>query len=196
MTEADFENGYWYAIEIKEFARKIGIPLVNRLRKDQLEKIIIQFLKGGHISKPASRSIKISSVTDLEQKLCLDLPVKKYISNKETKSFLWREALKMSPDLSKKSGAWYWLNRWREKQINAGKKITYGDLVKQLVKLSNTEGRLPRIPSTRFNNFITDFLTHEKHSSRQKAIEAWEELKMLDIPKNYLSWIKNRIPNK
>jgi len=29
MTEREFDNGYWYATEIKEFAKKIGVPSVK-----------------------------------------------------------------------------------------------------------------------------------------------------------------------
>jgi hypothetical protein len=38
MTEAEFENGYWYATELREFAAKIGIPSASKLRKDELER--------------------------------------------------------------------------------------------------------------------------------------------------------------
>ena len=41
MTRTQFENGYWFALELKEFAEKIGIPAANKLRKDELEKAII-----------------------------------------------------------------------------------------------------------------------------------------------------------
>ena len=37
MTVTQFDNGYWYATEIKAFAKTIGIPSVNKLRKDELE---------------------------------------------------------------------------------------------------------------------------------------------------------------
>ena len=40
MTTAEFDNGYWYATEIKDFAQAIGIPHSNKLRKDELEKAI------------------------------------------------------------------------------------------------------------------------------------------------------------
>ena len=40
MTQAQFDNGYWYATEITEFAKAIGIPSASRLRKDELEKAI------------------------------------------------------------------------------------------------------------------------------------------------------------
>ena len=35
-TLTQFDNGYWYATELKEFAKTIGIPSANKLRKDEL----------------------------------------------------------------------------------------------------------------------------------------------------------------
>ena len=53
MTQAQFDNGYWYATELKEFAKTVGIPSASRLRKDGLEKAIKVFLKAGKIESPA-----------------------------------------------------------------------------------------------------------------------------------------------
>ena len=192
MSLQEFENGYWYTTQLKSFVKALGIISVTAARKDELEKAIIEYLRHGKIKNPILKPSKGSQITDLEKGLSLDLPVVNYTSNKETKTFLMCEALKLAPDLPKKSGARYWLNRWREEKINNGIKITYRDLVKQFVKLSQTSDRLPRIPSTRFNNFITDFLANEKNPRREKAIDAWENLKKMDIPKNYKSWVKSR----
>ena len=52
MTITQFENGYWYATELKTFAEAIGIPSANKLRKDELEKAIISFLGTGTLPKP------------------------------------------------------------------------------------------------------------------------------------------------
>ena len=43
MTLTQFDNGYWYATDLKEFAEEIGIPLSSKLRKDELEKAINTF---------------------------------------------------------------------------------------------------------------------------------------------------------
>ncbi|MGV6818245.1 MAG: hypothetical protein ACWA44_13380 [Thiotrichales bacterium] len=99
------------------------------------------------------------------------------------------EALKLCPDLPKKSGVWYWTNRWREEQLNKKRAITYLDLIKHFIELSIQDERLPQIPSARFNNFITDFIAAGA-GSREEAIAAWEALKKLDIPKNYAAWLK------
>ena len=190
MTETEFDNGYWYADEIRAFAKEIGIPSVAKLRKDELEKLIKHFLKTGNVKGPSRKNLSGSGIKDLEKGLSLDLPIVNYTSNKETKRFIEEEALKIAPNLKRKSGARYRLNRWREEQINGGVKITYGDLVKQYVKLNSVEGSFKQIPSGRYINFISDFLAAEDKLTREEAIEAWKELKQLDIPKNYTAWKK------
>src|SRR5262245_57353985 len=96
MTPKRFENGYWYATEIKEFAKAIGIPSANKLRKDELEKSIKMFLQHGKIKVPA-RSLAKAGPKDVAKGLSLDLPVVHYTSNRETKDFIAKEALKMAP---------------------------------------------------------------------------------------------------
>ncbi len=190
MTETEFDNGYWYATEIKQFAREIGIPSASKLRKDELEALIKHFLRTGKVKGPARKNISRQGIKDLEKGLSLSLPIVNYTSNRETKQFIEAEASKIVPDLKKKSGARYRLNRWREEQINKGIKITYGDLVKQYISLNQVEGRFEQIPVGRYINFLADFLAEEKASTRQEAIAAWEKLKTLDIPKNYKAWKK------
>ena len=188
MTLAQFDNGYWYATELKSFAKSIGIPFTNRLRKDELEHHIKRFLKTGRVDvtrKPVSSSAKTKDVT---LGLSLDLAVTTYTNDKETKTFLEREAQRMVPGLKRKSGARYRLNRWREEQISKGIKITYGDVVREYVRLNQVEGRFAQIPFDCYINFLSDFLGAEKGSTRKQAIHAWKKLKTLDAPKNYRSW--------
>ena len=120
--------------------------------------------------------------------LSLDLAVITYTNDKETKTFLETEAQRMVPGLKRKSGARYRLNRWREEQIIKGIKITYGDVVREYVRLNQIEGRFAQIPSDRYINFLSDFLGAEKGSTRKHAIQAWKKLKPLDLPKNYRAW--------
>jgi SAP domain-containing new25 len=47
MTLVEFDNGYWYATELKDFAEAIGIPSAIKLRKDELEKSIKAYLTTG-----------------------------------------------------------------------------------------------------------------------------------------------------
>ncbi|MEO8433844.1 MAG: hypothetical protein ABI596_03040 [Pyrinomonadaceae bacterium] len=190
MTEEQFDNGYWYAVEIKVFADKLGILSASKLRKDELEELIKHFLRTGKINSPVRKNLAKSGVKDIEKGLSLQLPVVTYTSNKETKAFIVNEALKIAPGLKRKSGARYRLNRWREEQLEKGRKITYEDLVRQYVKLNQMEGSFPQAPSGRYINFLSDFLAAEKNSTRVQAMKAWRELKKLDIPKTYQAWKK------
>ena len=190
MTLEQFDNGYWYALEIKAFANELGIPSASRLRKDELEKLIKHFLVTGEIKAPTRRSLAKSGISDIEKGLHLKLPVVSYTSNKETKNFIAREALKIAPNLKRKTGARYRLNRWREEQIEKGTKITYGDLVKQYVRLNEWEGSFPQAATGRYINFVSDFLAGEKNPTREQAIIAWGQLKKLNIPKSYRDWKK------
>ena len=190
MTSSQFDNGYWYATELKEFAERIGIPSANKLRKDELERAIKSFLATGKIKNPTKRSLSNSGMKDVERGLRLDLPVQVYTNDNETKEFLERESQKLAPGLKRKSGARYRLNRWREEQLTKGVKLTYEALVKEYVRLNQTTKPFAHIPSPRYINFLADFLAAEKGVSREQAIKAWKKLKTLDLPKDYRSWAK------
>jgi hypothetical protein len=86
----------------------------------------------------------------------------------------------MAPDVREKSGVWYRLNRWREEQIASGARPTYGDLVRQYIALN------------KMDRFVADFFEANKRATRAEAIAAWTGLKELDVPKDYVSWVKAR----
>jgi hypothetical protein len=190
MTVKQFDNGYWYATELKEFAERIGIPSANKLRKDELETAIKLFLETGKIKTPTKRSLSNSGTRDVERRLQLDLPVVVYTNDKDTKDFLERESQKLAPGLKRKSGARYRLNRWREDQLVKGVKLTYGDLVEEYVRLNQTTKPFVHIPHGRYINFVADFLAAEKGATREQAIREWKKLKTLDVPKDYRSWAR------
>ena len=191
MTVREFENGYWYAEQLKSFAERAGIPAAKKLRKDELEKSIVAFLQTGKAALPASRSLQKTGVRDVDRGLSLKLRIEHYTSNRETKNFIIEQARRMAPEVHAKSGVWYRLNRWREEQITSGALPTYRDLVRQYIALNKTP-RFERIPHGRYINFVADFLKAEEKPKRAKAIAAWRELKQLDVPKDYKSWVKAR----
>ena len=197
MTLREFENGYWYLDQMKDFADGFGIPAARRLRKDELEKAIAAFLRTGKAALPTRRSLTRSGVKDVERGLSLKLRIENYTSNRETKDFIIQQARLMAPDVREKSGVWYRLNRWRETQITNGTHPTYGDLVRQYIAL-NKMARFERVrvPHGRYVHFLADFLNSEKGATRAAAIAAWHELKGLDVPKNYRSWAKARARRK
>jgi hypothetical protein len=190
MTVIQFDNGYWYTTELKDFANAIGIPFANRLRKDELESAIQLFLKTGKIKSPHQRSFSPPGTKDVDLGLSLELPVAVYTNDKQTKEFLDKEAQKIAPGLKRKSGVRYRLNRWRDRQLANDVRITYGDLVRQYVRLNQTKGPFAQIPHGRYINFLSDFLKAEKGATREQAVKAWKALKRLDAPKNYRSWKK------
>ena len=192
MSLSQFENGYWYATELKKFAETIGIPHAGKLRKDELEQAITFFIRTGKIKSSSRKSVSVSGTKDVERGLSLDLPVVVYTNDKETKAFLDREAQKLAPGLKRKSGTRYRHNRWREEQLIKGVKLTYGDLVKEYVRLNQTRVPFAHIPHGRYINFMSDFLAAEKGATREQAITAWKKLKTLDIPKDYRSWVRSR----
>ena len=189
-SETEFANGYWYATEIKAFAKSIGISPVTKLRKNELELLILKFLRTGTVKSPTRNARDTSGRKDCEKGLSRKLSIVRYTNNSETKEFLRNEAIKIDPGFLPKSGAMYRLNRWREQQIDCGRPVTYGDLVDKYVELCQAQGPFPQAPSGRYINFLSDFLKRENDPTRRQAMNAWGELKKLPIPKDYASWKK------
>ena len=86
MTVRDFESGYWYRDQLKNFAERIGIPAAKQLRKDELEKAIVAFLRTGSAALPTNRSLRKTGIKDVERGLNLKLRIEHYTSNRETSS--------------------------------------------------------------------------------------------------------------
>ena len=190
MTVREFENGYWYVDELRDFGGRIGVPGAARLRKDELERAIVAFLQTGAVKLPTKRALSKTGIKDLERGLTLNLRIEHYTSNRETKDFIIQQAKKAAPEVREKSGVWYRLNRWREEQVTHGNHPTYGDLVRQYIALNKTE-RFEKIPHGRYINFVAEFLAAER-GTRADAIAAWTELKDMNVPKSYASWVKAR----
>jgi hypothetical protein len=188
MTQSEFDNGYWYAIELREFATKVGIPSANKLRKDELEKALKHFLRTGESKNFVKRGLLKPGTRDVDKGLRLDLRVVHYTSNRKTKDFIVREAAKLQPGFKRVSGTRYLLNRWREAQISRGRPITYGDLVRQAIRLNKTKRGPLRVEHGRYINFIADFMAANRKSSHEQAVRAWKEIKGMDAPKTYAAW--------
>jgi hypothetical protein len=198
MTLRAFDNGYWYAAELRAFAVKMEIPCATKLRKDQLEAAIKDLLFGNRAKAQAIPVTPKPGPRDVDRGLRLDLPVVHYTSNQETKSFIEREAAKIQPGFKRASGTRYLLNRWREEQIAAGRRITYRDLVLQAIALNQSKRSPLRIEHGRYINFISDYMAENKGAAHRDAVRAWHEVKTMDAPKTYAAWLqlrKRRNPN-
>ena len=188
MTIQEFENKYWYTSELKVLAKSLEIPFGLKIRKDQLEKMIIHFLETGTVNKKNCYRSKSRNRDILNSHTY----VENFSNKKETWEFIHSEMDKRMPGLQPKSGAKYWLNRWIEDKLSHGEKITYNDAICEYIRLNKTEGKLPQIPSCKFNNFISDYLANEKNATREEALEAWNKLKDMKIKKDYITWKKNK----
>lgn len=187
ITEAEFDNGYWYAIELKIFAKELGIADTGKLRKNELEDLVRHYIRTGKTQQSGRPGLQQAGEKDYELGLRLDMPIVNYTSNKVTKQFIEAQAEKLSPGLKKRSGARYRLNRWREEQLAKGKRVTYHDLVNEYIRLNSASEPFEKIPQVRYINFLAEYMAHEQ-VSRAQAIKDWKELKELDIPKTYAAW--------
>ena len=191
MTIQEFENKYWYMSELKALAKSLKIPVDSKIRKDQLEKMIIQFLETGTVNKKNSYRSKSRNRDILNSHTY----VENFSNKKETWEFIHSEMDKRVRGLKPKSGAKYWLNRWIENKLSDGEKITYNDVICEYIRLNKTEGKLPQIPSCKFNNFISDYLANEKNATREAALDAWNKLKDMKVKKDYITWKKINNPD-
>ena len=184
MSVEEFDNGYFYASELRAFARDLGITVGN-FRKFELEELIREFLQTGKV--PDRKPVLPRKAGEARDVLKADTTVTNYVGDKKTKAFLLELVYAEAPGLSKKSGQWYWLNDWRRKRQEAQDCFTYRDLAGHLRTLMQTKGRLPRCPSARMNNFITDFVADPINAGipREEVLKAWNWLKEQPGPKTY-----------
>jgi SAP domain-containing new25 len=192
MTLQAFDNGYWYAAELRSFAVKMRIPSASKLRKDQLEAAIKYLLRDEGAKFEAAAVTPKQGPRDVARGLRLDLPVVHYTSNKETKSFIEREASKIQSCFKCASGTRYLLNRWREEQIAERRRITYRDLVLQAIALNESKRGPLRLEHGRYMNFISDYMAENKGASHNNAVGAWHEVKAMEGPKTYDAWVRGR----
>ena len=199
ITEEEFDKGYWYANEIKAFAKEIGIKNSSKLRKDELEKLIKYYIRTGQVKASDRKNVVKSGIKDLDIGLTKSLQVINYTSNKQTKNFIETEANRLVPGLKIKSGVWYRVNRWRDEQNTKGNRITYGDLINQFINFNQIDLKFEKISVVRYLNFLSDFLANESDATRQQAIIEWKALKTMTIEKDYKSWkqyMQNKSPDR
>jgi SAP domain-containing protein len=192
MTLRKFDHGYWYATEIKRFAQSLGVPGAAKLRKDELEKAIRHFLAHGEVTSPTKRDLSRSGVKDVDLGLRLNQRVILYTNDRETKTFLDREARKLEPTYKRRAGSRYRFNRWREAQLTRGVRLTYRDLVREWVRLNRPETRYRRVPIGRYINFLSDFMAANPGATMAEAICAWRAVKRMNSLKTYRAFEGNQ----
>jgi hypothetical protein len=191
MTPRQFDHGYWYATEVKAFAHSLGVPGASKLRKDELEKAVRQFLAHGTVARATKRNLSRSGVKDVDLGLSLDRRVVLYTNDRETKTFLDREARRLDPAYKRRSGSRYRLNRWRDAQLARGVRITYRDLVKEWVRLNRPETTHRRARVARYVYFLSDFMAANPGATMASAIRAWHRVKKMNAPKTYRAFARS-----
>lgn len=116
MGLTQFDNGYWYAAELKQFAKETGIAHAGTLRKVELEHAIKLFLKTGRIR---ITRLKKPRVKDVERGLSLD-------------------------------------------------------------------------SARPLHQLRCRFFRSGENAARQQVMKAWAELKKMDVPKTYRSWVASK----
>ncbi|MDE2771912.1 MAG: SAP domain-containing protein [Bacteroidota bacterium] len=187
MSLEEFDNGYFYAADLKVFAREIGITVGN-FRKFELEELIREFLRTGKV--PDYKPVMPRRAGGARDELKPDSVVTNYVGDRRTKDFLLKLVHAKVPDLGSKSGQWFWLNDWRRKMQGAQERFTYRDMADHLRALMQNDGRLPRIPSGRMINFITDFWADPANAGipRKEVLDAWMWLKVQPGPETYAQY--------
>jgi len=188
MTVAQFENGYWYTPELRRFAQSCGIRCASKLRKYELEAAVIGLLRSGEAPEPARKIGHAAAVADSEKGLRPGLPIVRFRNDPVTWDFIEREVRKLAPEMKRRTGAKYRLNRWRESQIAAGNRITYRDLIAEYVRLSAPATSLAPVPQVRYVNFVRDYFANERGATWKGMLRAWTAVNTLDAPKDYRSW--------
>ena len=193
MSVEEFDNGYFYAADLKAFAREVGIT-VGSFHKMELEDLIRQFLRTGKV--PDRKPVVLRKAGQARDRLESDMVVANYVDDKKTKAFLLELVHAEAPGLRRKSGQWYWLNHWRRKRQQARARFTYRDLAGRLRELMQTEGRLPQIPAARMNNFITDFWADPTNAGipSKDVLKAWNWLKAQPGPKTFAEYRRLTFP--
>jgi hypothetical protein len=90
---------------IEGLRRAHRCPAAKKLRKDELEKAIVVFLRTGNAALPTTRSLRKTGVKDVERGLHLKLRIENYTSNRVTKDFIIEQARMMAPEVREKSGS-------------------------------------------------------------------------------------------
>src|SRR6185436_4642689 len=92
MTIQEFDHGYWYATELKGYARAIGIRGASALRKDQLESAVRSVLSGQRASIVAAAppSVVKDAARDTARPLTMTRRIVRYTNDRATKDFLQR----------------------------------------------------------------------------------------------------------
>ena len=83
ITTDEFINNYWYTTELKQFIKDIGVKNYRKLRKDEIENIIVEYIKYKKIPENVNNlNYNRCNINDI---LGLNSYIENYKNNKTTK---------------------------------------------------------------------------------------------------------------
>lgn len=168
----DFNDFYWLKKELQLFCRENGLSASGS--KIEISQRIETFLRTGKITKPTKKS-KGSSKPQTPANLTLDTIItENHRCSQEVRSF-FKTAIHAKFHFST-----YIQNYFKN---NVGK--TYRDVVhawyEEEKRKKHPSYKKEIAPQFEYNRFIQDFFADPKNkgASREKAIEAWKQIKTL-----------------
>ena len=178
-----FKNFYWLKKELTEFCTKNGLSTAGM--KPEIANRIYVFLKTGQKLKP--KSVEITNILDSDKPITPQTLVVNYKNDPATREFFIKHIgahFKFSARI----------NIFRNEQLAAGKKLTYGDLIKHWLKeheqRKNKSIKLPIMASCEYNQFTRDFYTAEPNAERKTVIAAWKKIRSVAGKHTYANWKK------
>ena len=182
LSAETFKDFYWMKKELTDFCIQQDLSIVGQ--KPEISERIFTFLKSGKKLKPTT--VKITSF-DSEQLLTPKTIVKNYKNDSTTRQFFIYHIGSHFHFSAR-------VNIFRKDSIAAGKKITYGDLIKEWQKEHQQRKdktiKLPIMSSCEYNQFTRDYYAANPNAPRQKVIAAWKQARLLAGAHTYKAWLK------
>ena len=178
-----FKNFYWLKKELTDFCVTHGLSTAGM--KLEVTNRIYAFLKTGKRLKP--EFAKISNDLDSDKAITPQTLVINYKNDPATREFF----IKHIGSHFKFSAR---VNIFRNEQLAAGKKLTYGDLIKCWLKeheqRKDKSIKLPIMASCEDNQFTRDFYTAKPNTDRKTVIFAWKQIRSVAGKHTYANWKK------
>jgi hypothetical protein len=128
---------------------------------------------------------------DVDRGLQVDVPLVPYTSNKETKSFIEREASKIQPGFQRASGNVICSTPGEKNKLPRAARSLIATVTSRTALNADRRGPL-QVEHGVYINFISDHMAENKGASHSDAVRAWHEVKVMDAPKTYAAWVRGR----
>ena len=176
-----FKDYYYKKSELVTFCRQNNLAQ-NGLKQILTERIYI-FLSTG---KKTFSKTKSCTFRDSDLPLQKTTYVKNYVNNLKTRQFFKKHI---------GSHFHFTVHLMSFIKKNAGKKLTYEDLIKEWkrehIRKKDPNHKRPISKSCEYNQFFRDFFSKEKDRSRKDAIQAWYQVRSLPGPNTYDYYLAN-----